>query len=173
MSRYTFAAGDGNSWTLGWDGPTATYFADREPLEPPPYDPQTHGPSEDAYEESLYVQVAGGDVGELPTLADLQARLPAELAVPPTILERLAADGPTDPGAHAVRARERIAGMERLLTGAAAVPAPQATAGTTRATAAQYASKRAQVRPTTKATSALSAARPQRTARLKDAGQER
>jgi hypothetical protein len=173
MSRYSFAAEDGNSWTLGWDGPTATYFADREPLEPHPYDARIHGPSEDAYEDSLYVQVAGGDVGELPTLADLQARLPAELAVPPTILERLAADGPTDPGAHAARARERIAGMERLLTGASSAPAAQATTGAARATAAQYASNRAHPRPTTKATSALSAARPLRTARVKDASQER
>jgi hypothetical protein len=93
MSRYSFDGADGHRWYVGWDTATESYFAAREPLDVAPYDPDVHGPSEAAYEDSFFSAVAGGEVHEqLLTPEALQERLPEGTVIPPNLLENLAQD---------------------------------------------------------------------------------
>jgi hypothetical protein len=92
MSRYSFDGADGHRWYVGWDSATESYFAAREPVDLPPYDPDVHGPSEAAYEESFFSPIAGGEVHELLTPEALQERLPEGTVIPPNVLQSLAQD---------------------------------------------------------------------------------
>lgn len=80
MSQYEFTAGQ-DRWTVGWDPAVGSYFALVEP-----------GPPADASAHALVV-VAGDDVGEVPTVDELDRRLAGRVRIPDPVRRQLAGDG--------------------------------------------------------------------------------
>lgn len=79
MSRHLFTA-DGNSWTVGYDRPLQTYFAQVEP---------TPAPGQD-YDDDLLREVAGERPGEVRTAEDLVAILATHnVTIPTDVMEQL------------------------------------------------------------------------------------
>ncbi len=109
MSRYSFTSGE-DRWHLGWDPAVASYYAQVEPVRTPP----------GADDAQVLRTVAGARVGEVPTLAALDARLGGRVQVPAGLREQLADEqlaepGPARPAVAAQRATSRPGAAERLV----------------------------------------------------------
>lgn len=109
MSRYSFESG-GQRWHVGWDSPTASLFAQVEPMMPVDED----------FDDLRDVVGADLVVGEVVTVDDLAARLSGQASIPEQIRTQLAADIPADLSAAAQEAARRIGAVERQLADAPA-----------------------------------------------------
>ena len=106
MSRHTFHDSEGVKWTVGWDEPLVSYFAQRE----------------DASRELQ--DLAGDKIGDVTTFDRLLERLQGHVELPGEIRAKLQREEPPFTEPAIARAHDRYAHLASVMQTAAA-PANQ------------------------------------------------
>lgn len=81
MSRHEFVDDAGSTWTVGWDEPMVTYFAQREIRH-------------DGLDDDDLEDIAGTSIGDVTTLDGLLERLREHVQLPEEIHARLEREQP-------------------------------------------------------------------------------